>query len=100
MADAPIEPAVEEPLGDAPLDTAAVTFLPTYRVGYLPPEPGSLAAGELYIELTPPDAPGVPAMWLGLPDYLGVEGGQAKLVSVPAGPARTSAPRVEPREKK
>lgn len=33
------------------IDPETVTMLPTYRVGFLPPAPGSLSAGELYVEI-------------------------------------------------
>ena len=65
-------------------DPESVTLQSGYRTGFSPPAPGSLAPGELYVELTSPDAPGVPALWMGLPDYLGIEGNIAQLATMAA----------------
>lgn len=85
---------------DAPVDVEQVTHMPGYRVGFLPPVPGSLAAGEMYLELSPPDAPGVPTLWIGLPDYLAVEGNLVQLASVPGGAAASKAKAPPPDDKK
>jgi hypothetical protein len=62
------------------VDLETVTLMSTYRVGFLPPVWGSLAAGELYIEIMPPDKPGPPQLWVGAPDYAEAPGGAMSLV--------------------
>jgi hypothetical protein len=48
------------------VDPETVTLMGTYRVGYLPPKPESLAPGELYIEVAPTGG-GAPRLWVGIP---------------------------------
>jgi hypothetical protein len=62
------------------VDLETVTLMSSYRVGFLPPVWGSLAPGELYIEVMPPDAPGPPQLWVGAPAYAEVPGGAISLV--------------------
>jgi hypothetical protein len=46
------------------IDPGTVTLMGTYRIGFAPPAHGSLTAGELYIEVAPPEgAP--PRLWVG-----------------------------------
>jgi hypothetical protein len=65
------------------VDIQTVTLMTTYRVGFLPPEMGSLAAGEFYVELPQPDTHGVPRVWIGVPAYGGVSGDTALLIPPP-----------------
>jgi len=76
------------------VDIQTVTLMTTYRVGFLPPEMGSLAAGEFYVELPPPDTPGVPRVWVGVPAYGGVSGDTALLIPPP--PSSVAAITVDP----
>lgn len=46
------------------VDLETVTFMGSYRVGFLPPLAGSLAAGELFVELSDPAA--TPRLWIGM----------------------------------
>ena len=46
------------------VDPETVVLMSTYRVGFLPPKPESLAPGELYIEIGS-DAPR-PRLWVGM----------------------------------
>ena len=46
-----------------PVDPELVTLLSTYRVGFLPPVPGTLVPGELYVEIGDGTAP--PQLWVG-----------------------------------
>jgi hypothetical protein len=46
------------------VDPETVHIQPTYRVGFSAPVPGSLAAGELYVEVAPPGG-GAPRVWVG-----------------------------------
>jgi hypothetical protein len=62
------------------VDLETVTLMSSYRVGFLPPAWGSLAPGELYIEIMPPDKPGSPQLWVGAPDYAEAPGGAMSLV--------------------
>lgn len=62
------------------VDLETVTLMGSYRVGFMPPAWGSLAPGELYIEVKPPDAPGPPQLWVGAPDYAEAPGGAVSLV--------------------
>jgi hypothetical protein len=48
------------------VDPETVSLMGTYRVGYLPPKPESLAPGELYIEVAPSGG-GAPRLWVGIP---------------------------------
>jgi hypothetical protein len=60
-------------------DLSTVAILSSYRVGYLPPPFGSLAAGELYIEVTPAGG-GVPRLWVGTAEPAGFAGNVALAV--------------------
>jgi hypothetical protein len=53
------------------IDLETVILMGTYRVGFMPPKRGSLAPGELYIELVPPAGGGMPRMWVGAIDATG-----------------------------
>jgi hypothetical protein len=46
------------------VDPETVTMMASYRVGFLPPRPDSLSAGELYIELGT-TAGAAPQVWVG-----------------------------------
>jgi hypothetical protein len=46
-----------------PVDPETVIILPAYRVGFAPPVPDSLAAGEFYIEMG--DGSASPKLWAG-----------------------------------
>jgi len=61
-----------------PVDPETVALMSTYRVGYLPPKPESLAPGELYVEVAPPDQ-GAPRLWVGAPKELNFDGHLALL---------------------
>jgi hypothetical protein len=50
-----------------PVDPETVVLMSTYRVGFAPPKKGSLAAGELYIQVATPDQ-GPPWIWIGQMD--------------------------------
>jgi hypothetical protein len=67
-------------------DPETVTTLPGYRVGLRTPKDGSLAAGEIYVELSAP-----PRLWIG-----GPEGTVALLVATPpvTAPINTDVPYV------
>lgn len=65
------------------VDLGTVSLMSTYRVGFLPPAWGSLAPGELYVEVMPPDAPGPAQLWVGVPAYVEAPGDAMSLV--PAG---------------
>lgn len=54
--------AAPDPRTGAP-DPETVAFMPTYRVGVLPPEPGSLQPGEISVELG--DGSAAPKLWMG-----------------------------------
>ena len=61
-----ISPPGEQPkiVIDAKPDPETVSMMSGYRVGFLPPKPDSLAAGELFIEIG--TEPGVaPRLWVG-----------------------------------
>jgi len=65
----------------------------TYRVGFLSPELGSLAAGELYVEVTPAGGD-LPRLWVGTPQHVGVSGNVALMV--PAAVTDLSVITVDP----
>jgi hypothetical protein len=67
-------------------DPETVTTLPGYRVGLRTPKDGSLAAGEMFVELSAP-----PRLWIG-----GPEGTVALLVATPpvTAPINTNTPYV------
>jgi hypothetical protein len=69
-----------------PFDPETVITLPGYRVGLRTPKDGSLAAGEIYVELSAP-----PRLWIG-----GPEGTVALLVATPpvTAPINTDVPYV------
>ncbi len=77
------------------IDPEIVTLLPTYRVGFLPPVPGALNAGELYVEVgcRPPQ------LWVGTIEEHGDEGGMVLLIgggvsAMPAAPVNRDVPYV------
>lgn len=74
------------------VDLETVTLMSSYRVGFLPPAWGSLAPGELYIEVMPPDDPGPPKLWVGVPGYAAAPGDAMSLV--PAGLVLEAPPPV------
>jgi hypothetical protein len=76
------------------IDLETVTLMSTYRVGFLPPKAGSLAAGELYIEVAPPDAPAVPRIWVGTPTYTETSGDIALLLPANSPPINLAVPAV------
>lgn len=76
------------------VDLETVTLMSTYRVGFLPPAPGSLAAGELYIEIASPDAPAAPRIWVGTPKYTETSGDIALLIPANSPPINLQIPYV------
>ncbi len=86
------------------VDPETVTLMSTYRIGFLAPAPNSLAAGELYIEMAPPEG-GAPRVWVGTMQDPNFPGGIASLVPpgvelpppLPAtAPTNTAVPYVSP----
>jgi hypothetical protein len=73
------------------VDPETVILMSTYRVGFMPPKRGSLAPGELYIELVPPAGGGMPRMWVGAID---ATGDIALLVPEVAAPINLDVPLV------
>jgi hypothetical protein len=61
------------------VDPEIVTFMPTYRVGFLPPAFGSLSPGEIYVEVAPPGG-GAPQLWIGAPAAAGFPGNAVSMV--------------------
>lgn len=74
------------------VDPQTVNLMSTYRVGFQPPAGGSLAAGEIYIELTPS-----PRLWVGTMANTGFEGDVVELIGAPPvlPPANLDAPYVQ-----
>ena len=76
------------------VDLETVTLISTYRVGFLPPKSGSLAAGEIYIEIASPDAPAAPRLWLGTPKYTEASGDIALVIPANSAPINLAVPHV------
>jgi hypothetical protein len=76
------------------VDLETVTLMSTYRVGFLPPKAGSLAAGELYVEVAPPDAPAAPRIWVGTPKYTETSGDIALMLPANSAPINLAVPHV------
>jgi hypothetical protein len=88
------------------VDPETVTLMSIYRVGFLAPAPDSLAAGELYLEMAPPEG-GAPRVWVGTMDTAGFPGNIASLIPLdvelppplpPLPPSNTAIPYVGPEQ--
>lgn len=76
------------------VDLETVTLMSTYRVGFLPPKAGSLAAGEIYVEVADPAAPAPPRIWVGTPKYTETSGDIALLLPANSAPINLAVPHV------
>jgi hypothetical protein len=65
-------------------DLSTVSFMASYRVGYIPPAMGTLAPGELFVETTPPGG-GAPRLWIGTAPGSGFPGDTALILPAPSG---------------
>lgn len=71
------------------VDPQTVIMLPAYRVGFTPPAPNSLGAGELFVQLLP-----TPRLWVGTIADAGFAGDLVCFVGAPAvlPPINTNVP--------
>jgi len=76
---------------DAVFDPETVILQATYRIGFLPPLKGSLALGEIFIEL----GEGAPRFWVGTRAE-GNNPGNMAVISGPAGEPRDPPKPAEP----
>ena len=79
-------------MSDPTPDLETVTLQGTYRIGYAPPAPGTLAAGEIYIQVPADGA--APVFFVG-----GLENTVVSMVTGPPPAARSAKtePKVEPK---